>query len=89
MRGVVNMMAEAVARRCPIFTTLNKSAPITVTNIGPLGGVFATPIINQPNVAILGMGKVQEKPVVRDGEIVIRNGEIAYDAPVEMPPYSI
>ena len=37
-----------------------------------LGGTFATPIINYPEVAILGMGKLDWKPVVRDGQIVAR-----------------
>ena len=44
----------------------------TITNIGPLGGVFATPIINQPELAIIGLHKIQDRPVVVDGEIVIR-----------------
>ncbi|MEE4273845.1 MAG: dihydrolipoamide acetyltransferase family protein [Thermoanaerobaculales bacterium] len=44
----------------------------TLTNIGPLGGVFATPIINQPELAIVGLHKIQDKPVVVDGEIVVR-----------------
>ena len=44
----------------------------TITNVGPLGGTALIATINYPEVAILGMGKVQEKPVVRDGEIVIR-----------------
>lgn len=44
----------------------------TITNVGPLGGTALIPTINYPEVAILGMGKVQEKPVVRDGQIVIR-----------------
>jgi pyruvate dehydrogenase E2 component (dihydrolipoamide acetyltransferase) len=44
----------------------------TITNVGPLGGTAMIPTINYPEVAILGMGKVQEKPVVRNGEIVIR-----------------
>ncbi len=44
----------------------------TITNIGPIGGTGLIPTINYPEVAILGMGRVQEKPVVRDGEIVIR-----------------
>jgi len=45
----------------------------TITNIGPLGGVFATPIINQPELAILGLHKIEQRPVVRDGQIVIRD----------------
>jgi len=44
----------------------------TITNVGPLGGTALIPTINYPEVAILGMGRVQEKPVVRNGEIVIR-----------------
>jgi pyruvate dehydrogenase E2 component (dihydrolipoamide acetyltransferase) len=44
----------------------------TVTNIGPLGGVFATPIINQPELAIVGLHAIKERPEVVDGEIAIR-----------------
>jgi pyruvate dehydrogenase E2 component (dihydrolipoamide acetyltransferase) len=44
----------------------------TITNIGPLGGVFATPIINQPELSILGLHAIKERPAVVDGEIVIR-----------------
>jgi pyruvate dehydrogenase E2 component (dihydrolipoamide acetyltransferase) len=44
----------------------------TITNVGPLGGTALIPAINYPEVAILGVGKVQEKPVVREGQIVIR-----------------
>jgi pyruvate dehydrogenase E2 component (dihydrolipoyllysine-residue acetyltransferase) len=45
---------------------------ITITNVGGIGGTGLIPTINYPEVAILGMGRTQEKPVVRDGEIVIR-----------------
>ena len=45
----------------------------TVTSTGNIGGLFATPIINHPEVAILGVPKIQQRPVVRDGEIVIRD----------------
>ena len=44
----------------------------TITNVGPFGGTALIPAINYPEVAILGMGRVQEKPVVRKGEIVVR-----------------
>ena len=44
----------------------------TVTNIGPLGGLFATPIIHQPELAIVGLHTIADRPVVRNGEIVIR-----------------
>jgi pyruvate dehydrogenase E2 component (dihydrolipoamide acetyltransferase) len=49
-----------------------RGGTFTITNVGPLGGTAIIPTINYPEVAILGMGKVQEKPVVRDGQIVIR-----------------
>ncbi len=44
----------------------------TVTNSGALGSLLFTPIINQPEVAVLGMGKVADTPVVREGQIVVR-----------------
>ncbi len=44
----------------------------TITNIGPLGGVFATPIINQPELAIVGLHAIKERPEVVNGEIEIR-----------------
>jgi pyruvate dehydrogenase E2 component (dihydrolipoamide acetyltransferase) len=47
-----------------------KGATITITNIGSVGGTYATPIINHPEVAILGMYKIQDKPVLKgDGSI--------------------
>ncbi len=46
-----------------------KGATITITNIGSVGGMYATPIINHPEVAILGMYKITEKPVVKDGKL--------------------
>ncbi|MCB0350263.1 MAG: 2-oxo acid dehydrogenase subunit E2 [Bdellovibrionales bacterium] len=47
-----------------------KGATITITNIGSVGGTYATPIINHPEVAIIGMYKVDWKPVYVDGEFV-------------------
>jgi pyruvate/2-oxoglutarate dehydrogenase complex dihydrolipoamide acyltransferase (E2) component len=44
----------------------------TVTNIGPIGGLFATPIIRQPELAIVGLHTVQERPAVVDGAVVPR-----------------
>jgi pyruvate dehydrogenase E2 component (dihydrolipoamide acetyltransferase) len=43
----------------------------TITSLGQQGGLFATPILNFPEVAILGVHQMKEKPVVRDGQIVI------------------
>ena len=45
----------------------------TISSLGALGGVLATPIINFPEVAVLGVHKMKQTPVVRDGQIVIRD----------------
>lgn len=47
-----------------------RGASITVTNIGSVGGVYATPIINHPEVAILGVYKIQDKPLWTGKEFV-------------------
>ncbi|GIQ63033.1 hypothetical protein PACILC2_16010 [Paenibacillus cisolokensis] len=47
-----------------------KGSTISITNIGSAGGMFFTPVINFPEVAILGTGRITEKAVVRDGQIV-------------------
>ncbi len=49
-----------------------KGGSFTITNIGVIGGMFFTPIINSPEVAILGVGRMYDKPVIRDGQIVVR-----------------
>jgi pyruvate dehydrogenase E2 component (dihydrolipoamide acetyltransferase) len=46
----------------------------TITSLGAQGGLFATPIINFPEVGILGVHRIKERPVVKDGQIVI--GEV-------------
>ncbi len=46
-----------------------KGATFTITNIGSVGGTYATPIINHPEVAIFGMYKIQERPIITDGEL--------------------
>jgi len=43
---------------------------LTITSLGPLGGIATTPVINRPEVAIIGPNKVVERPVFRDGKIV-------------------
>ncbi len=45
---------------------------ITLTSLGKLGGIASTPIINQPELAIVGVNRALERPVVRDGAMVIR-----------------
>jgi pyruvate dehydrogenase E2 component (dihydrolipoamide acetyltransferase) len=44
----------------------------TITNPGVFGSLFGTPIINQPQVAILGVGAIEKRPVVRSDAIAIR-----------------
>jgi pyruvate dehydrogenase E2 component (dihydrolipoamide acetyltransferase) len=45
----------------------------TITSLGALGGLLATPIINHPEVAILGIHRIRPTPVARDGQVVIRD----------------
>jgi 2-oxoisovalerate dehydrogenase E2 component (dihydrolipoyl transacylase) len=45
---------------------------ITITSLGPLGGVSHFPVINHPEVAIVGPNKIIERPVVRHGQVVVR-----------------
>ncbi|MCV6603791.1 MAG: 2-oxo acid dehydrogenase subunit E2, partial [Porticoccaceae bacterium] len=45
---------------------------ITITSLGPLGGLVHTPVINYPEVAIIGTNNMVERPVVRNGDIVVR-----------------
>ncbi len=47
-----------------------KGSTISITNIGSTGGMFFTPIINYPEVAILGVGRITERPVMKDGQVV-------------------
>jgi 2-oxoisovalerate dehydrogenase E2 component (dihydrolipoyl transacylase) len=45
---------------------------ITITSLGKIGGIVTTPVINQPEVAIIGVNKAQDRPVVIDGQVVVR-----------------
>ena len=45
----------------------------TITSLGAMGGLFATPIVNYPEVAILGVHEIKKRPVVRESEIVVRD----------------
>lgn len=49
-----------------------RGSSFTISNYGSFGGMFATPVINYPDVAILGTGRVSDRPWVKDGQIVIR-----------------
>jgi len=76
-KDMIELAAEIVdlagrARERKLALDELRGGSCTITNIGPLGGVFATPIINQPELAIVGLHKIQDRPVVVDGEIVVR-----------------
>jgi 2-oxoisovalerate dehydrogenase E2 component (dihydrolipoyl transacylase) len=45
---------------------------ITITSLGPLGGIVTTPVINHPEVAIVGVNRIVERPVIRQGAVVAR-----------------
>lgn len=65
---------------------------ITITNAGMYGATASTPIIAHPQVAILGVHKITEKPVVRDGEMVIRpilNFGLSFDHRVVDGAYAV
>ena len=68
----IERLAEAVKSNTATRDDLTGST-FTVSSLGKLGGVLATPIINFPEVAIVGVHKIEEKPAVRGGQIVIRH----------------
>lgn len=45
---------------------------ITISSLGALGGIVSTPVINYPEVAIIGVNRMAERPVVRDGQVIVR-----------------
>lgn len=68
----ISALAEKV-RAKTIEVAALQDGTVTITNIGPIGGLFATPIVNHPEVAILGLMKMSPRPVVREGKIVARD----------------
>jgi pyruvate dehydrogenase E2 component (dihydrolipoamide acetyltransferase) len=64
-------LADA-ARSGKISADQMRGGTFTITNIGALGGLSFTPIINWPELAILGTGRLQERPVLRDEELTNR-----------------
>lgn len=60
----------ARARDGKLSTNEMKGSTISITNIGSAGGMFFTPVINYPELAILGVGRITERPIMQDGEVV-------------------
>jgi pyruvate dehydrogenase E2 component (dihydrolipoyllysine-residue acetyltransferase) len=73
--GIVRGINDVAERAKSKKLTLNdiQGGTFTLTNPGSFGGLFATPIINQPQVAILGVGGIQKRPVVISDAIAIRS----------------
>ena len=67
----VSRLADAARQGKAARDELSGST-ITVTSLGPLGGIVTTPIINAPEVAIIGVNRIVERPVIRAGAIVPR-----------------
>jgi len=59
-----------------------RDSTFTVTSAGKLGGLFVTPLVNHPEVAILGLHRIADRAVVRDGQVVVRkigNVSVSFD----------
>jgi 2-oxoglutarate dehydrogenase E2 component (dihydrolipoamide succinyltransferase) len=70
-RAVQELAERARTKRLSVEDV--QGGTFTVTNPGIFGGLFGLPIINQPQVAILGVGTIEKRPVVRDDAIAIRH----------------
>ncbi len=71
LRADVDALAEK-ARAGRLAPEELRGSTFTVTSAGKLGGLFVTPLVNHPEVAILGVHRIAPRPVVRDGAIVVR-----------------
>lgn len=67
----VSRLAAAVRANSATKEELSGST-ITITSLGALGGIVTTPVINHPEVAIIGVNKLVERPMVKNGAIVVR-----------------
>ena len=79
-RAVQDLADRARTKRLSVDDV--QGGTFTITNPGSFGGLFGLPIINQPQVAILGVGAIEKRPVVRDDAIAIRHMvylSISYD----------
>ncbi|MBW3656451.1 MAG: 2-oxo acid dehydrogenase subunit E2, partial [Gemmatimonadetes bacterium] len=69
--GEIARLAEA-ARSGKATREQLTGSTLTITSLGPLGGIVTTPVINHPEVAIVGINRVVERPVMRNGAVVGR-----------------
>jgi 2-oxoisovalerate dehydrogenase E2 component (dihydrolipoyl transacylase) len=71
LRADIDALAEK-ARAGKLAADELRGSTFTVTSAGKLAGLFVTPLVNHPEIAILGVHRIDPRPVVRDGEIVVR-----------------
>jgi 2-oxoglutarate dehydrogenase E2 component (dihydrolipoamide succinyltransferase) len=77
---IADLATKANARKLTLAEL--EGGTFTITNGGIFGSLLSTPIINPPQCGVLGMHSIQDRPVARDGEIVIRpimNLALSYD----------
>jgi len=72
LAGEIDALADR-ARKGQLSLDEVHGGTFTITNVGAIGGLFATPIVNTPEVAILGLHKIAKRPVVRDGAVEVRD----------------
>ncbi|MEE9584670.1 MAG: dihydrolipoamide acetyltransferase family protein [Candidatus Brocadiales bacterium] len=77
LKAVLEIAREAdelaeKARQRKIDLADLKGGSFTITNVGFIGGTHFTPIPNHPEVAILGLGRIEERPVAREGKVAVR-----------------
>jgi pyruvate dehydrogenase E2 component (dihydrolipoamide acetyltransferase) len=72
LRADVDALAEK-ARSGRLAPEELRGSTFTVTSAGRLGGLLVTPLVNHPEVGILGVHRIAPRPVVRDGEVVVRS----------------
>jgi 2-oxoglutarate dehydrogenase complex dihydrolipoamide succinyltransferase (E2) component len=72
LAGEIERLADK-ARHGQLTLDEVRGSTFTITNVGAIGGIFATPIINLPEVAIMGLHKITKRPVVREGKVEIRD----------------
>jgi 2-oxoglutarate dehydrogenase complex dihydrolipoamide succinyltransferase (E2) component len=72
LAGEIERLADR-ARKAQLTLDEVRGGTFTITNVGAIGGLFATPIVNTPEVAILGLHKIAKRPLVRDGRVEIRD----------------
>ncbi len=77
-KGILQLASEVnelatKARERKVSPEEMQGGTFTITNFGAFGGEYATPIINHPETAILGLGAIEQRPVVDDGEVVARH----------------